>query len=273
MIPRTRVGALLLGLLATSACTSDEWPVTEPDGGDDDSATAGADDDEGSVDSAHLEVFEPEGASIFMIDEAIPLLAELRDDDDLPVDFGDVVWKADAVEPTLLVGLDGEVVLPPGRHDITAIARLPNGDRLETRVEDVRVQSRWTGHYEGTATLNVEVVFMDFPLSVACQGPVEFFVDVTGEMVDIIPGTCSLSLVVLDVMASYEITGEFDNGLASGTISYDLDTLGSVDMEWTGAFIEDGFGGSYDGNVSIPLVGDAPADGVLSLRRTSPFVD
>ena len=268
-------GALLVAWVAVAgACTSDEWPPRLQDTDGETESEAGSSTGGVDLDDAHLVVFEPQGSAIHLLDEPVPLLAELQDDEGLPLPATDVVWKSDAVGPALLQGLDGEAVLPPGKHDITAIARLPNGDRLETRVQDVRVQSRWTGRYEGTATLVLQVEFQGFPLSVACQGPLEMTVDVTGQQVELSSGQCQLNLVLLEVMASYELTGEFSaTGIASGVIRYDLGTLGPLEMDWTGAFIEDGFGGSYEGSVMIPLVGTAPAVGTLSLLRTNPFVE
>jgi hypothetical protein len=265
--------ALLVSLVA---CTSDEWPpLDEGDTGTSEGGDASSDD--GTTADAfgdvHLEVFEPQGASIHLLGEPVPLLAELRDEDDLPVDFGDVVWTSEDGGPTLLEGLEGEAMLAPGIHDIAAIARLPNGDRLETKIADVRVQSRWTGRYEGDVTMVLSAEFQGIPFTSVCESPLQMEVGFDGDTFEVEPGSCMINAVIATFDATWVLEGELDSGIGSGVIRYDLAGFFELELPWTGAFIEDGFGGSFDGTASVPLVGDVPVQGTLAAVLTTPYVD
>lgn len=279
MTARSRLGprCLVALLLAGGGCTSDEWPPLQDD--DDGTGTgtstgAGESSTGEAFGRVHLEVFEPQGASIHLLGEPVPLYAELRDEDDLPVDFDDVVWQSEAGGPTLLQGLEGEASLDPGIYDITAVARLPNDDRLETQIADVRVQSRWTGRYEGDVTMVIAVEFQGFPVSSVCEGPLSMVVGLDGEAFTVEPGGCTINAAIASFDAQYTLEGSFQSGVGMGTITYDVaGGLFQIELPWTGAFIEDGFGGSFDGMVSIPLVGDAPVDGTLAADLTTPYVD
>jgi hypothetical protein len=265
--------AALACLLCAVACTSDEWPPLDADEGGttSDEASTGSTGD--AFADVHLEVFEPEGASIHLIGEPVPLLAELRDEDDLPVDFGDVVWTREDGGPTLLQGLEGDTILEPGIHDIAAIARLPNGDRLETKIADVRVQSRWTGRYEGDVTMVLSAEFQGLPFTSVCQSPLSMEVGFDGDTFAVEPGSCMINAVIATFDATWELEGELSSGIGGGVIRYDLAGFFELELPWTGGFIEDGFGGSFDGTASVPLVGDVPVQGTIAGVLTTPYVD
>lgn len=259
------------GLLAfTIACTSDEWPPPEDD---DDSGDEGESSGGETIAGARLVVFEPESPSIHYIGEPVPLLAEVHDANGLVLGFDDIVWNADAVGPALHVGADGEVELSPGLYQIMATATLPDGDHLEATVGGVRVQTRWTGNYSGTATMALAVQFQGIPFAPACIGPLDLRVDYDGESVEVSNGTCSLNAIITSFDVEYTITGEFTNGVGHGTIDYDVGGLFKFSFDWTGAFVEDGFRGAFAGTVGIPLVGDADATGTFDAPRTSPWLD
>ena len=273
-----------MGVLAFG-CTSDEYPKLElatdthddddgGDGGDGNTDDGGDAADDGEYDNARLEVFEPEGASIHLIGEPIPFLAEVRSADGTPLPYTDVLWSSGFDEPTLLQGLDGEVVLDPGIYDVTAVANLPNGDRLQTQVADVHVQSRWTGASEGDARMVLSVNFQGFPLSPVCSGPMSMRVGFDGHQLDIEGGSCTIDVVITQFSATYTITGELtDTGTGSGTISYDFGGLFALDMDWEGAFIEHGFAAGFSGSANIPLAGNADVSGSLLANLVDPYID
>jgi hypothetical protein len=268
--------AILTTTLAGSSCTSDEWPpleLAEDDGGDD--ADGGGDDsDNGDYDRAYLEVFEPEGASIHPLGEPMPLIAEVRRADGAPLPFDDVYWVTTPDAPTLHDAAEGEVVLPPGIYDIAAVAELPNGDRLETRVSDVRVQSRWTGRYDGEVVLQLSVMFAGIALAPVCRAPLALQVGFDGQMSAFEEGSCTLDAVVAQLQVSYTISGALtDNGIGQGQIDFDLGGLAGVTMDWTGGFVEDGFSGGFSGQTNLLLVGAADVAGVISLDLIDPYLD
>lgn len=275
MAASSRLARVLAAVLVPTACTSDEWPPLEHD---DDGSTGSAEDTTAAstgdaFGDVHLEVFEPQGASIHLLGEPVPLLAELRDEDGLPVDFDDVVWTNEDGGPTLLEGLEGEVVLEPGIFDIAAIARLPGGDRLETKIADVRVQSRWTGAYEGDVTMVLSAEFQGLPVTSVCGSPLHMIVGFDGETFSVEPGSCTINVVIASIDATWEIEGELSSGIGSGVIRYDLAGFFELELPWTGGFIEDGFGGSFDGTASVPFVGDVPVQGTIAAQLATPYVD
>ncbi len=266
------VGATALGV---AGCTSDEWPPSEApesdstgDPGVDSTGSTG----EGIL-GAHLEVFAPESPSIHYIGESIELSAEVRDFEDVPIAFDDVVWQASGVEKTLAFGREGETVLPPGVYDITATARMPNGDRLESNVGGVRVQTRWTGSYSGDVTMQLALMVMGTPVNQTCTGQLEILVGFDGEDIQVDDGTCTFNAVFATFEATYTIDGEFHNGAGTGTIDYDIGGLFNVSLNWTGAFVEDGFLGGFAGTVSFPFIGDADATGTMRADFITPWVD
>jgi hypothetical protein len=278
-----RTSAVVLALASVTAfasgCTSDEWPpldvVDDEDTGDDGDGDADDGDDDGIYDSAHLEVFEPEGASIHLIGEPMPLLAEVRRADGFPVEFDDIYWFSGIDDPTLHVGPEGEIELAPGVYDIAAVAELPNGDRLETRVNDVRVQSRWTGEYAGDATMQLAVDFQGLPVSPTCRGPFSMRVGFDGLGVEMEGGTCALDVVLAQFDATYTITGQLTaTGTGSGTIAYQLaGGIVNITMDWTGAFTEHGFAAGFEGQANILLIGNADVSGSLQADLIDPYVD
>lgn len=265
----------LLAALALSwapGCTSDEWPPNDDDA-DDDSDESGASPGEPTPTGVRIEVFEPRSPSIHYMGDTVPLLAEVRDAADLPFEYDEIVWQAEGYGPTLLVGADGEVELPPGAYDITATATLANGDRLAATVGGVRVQTPWTGTYSGATTMVLSAMFQGIPVSPQCIGDLTLRVDYDGEGVEIGGGSCSINAILLTFDASYEIEGEFSNGVGSGTIDYDLGGLFNLSFDWTGAFVEEGFLGTFAGDVALPLVGDISVSGRFDADRGSPWLE
>jgi hypothetical protein len=265
-----------LGLACASGCTSDEWPLND----DESSSSSPGDDDGGesettaaAIDGAHLEVFEPESPSIHYLGDAVPLVAEVRGADDLSIGFDDIVWTADTVEQTLHFGADGAIELTPGIYDITATAKLPNGDRLETTVGGVRVQTRWSGNYAGNALLTLQVEFQGFPVAPTCNGPLDAVVGFDGETIEFTEGGCTLNAIITQFDVVYAIEGEFNGGVGEGTIDYDLGGLLTLSFEWTGAFTEDGFLGFFEGTVPLPFVGEVAATGRFDAPFVSPWLD
>lgn len=263
---------LALGVVAAGACTSDEWPLaddeadTSSDGGEE-STTADP------IDGAHLEVFEPESPSIHYIGDTVPLLAEVRDGNDAPYAIDDLVWTAGPDEPALLFGREGAVELAPGIYDITATARLPDGDRLESTVGGLRVQTRWTGQYSGTTSMVLHVDFQGTPLAPACNGPLEVLVGFDGDTVVFQDGTCTLNAIITTLDGTYSITGEFANGVGFGTIDYELGGLLQLSFGWTGAFTDEGFLGAFEGTVPLPFVGTADVTGRFDAPFVTPWVE
>ncbi len=267
---RLRWGLPVL-LACALACTSDEWPVDDDD--DDDGASEDTATVEPRPQGVRLEVFEPASPSIHYIGEPLPLLAEIRDAEDLPFPYDEIVWRADGDGPTLAVGPEAEVELPPGAYDITATARLDGGDLLAATVGGVRVQSRWTGNYEGEVTMTLSAMFQGIPVSPQCTGPLSMRVDYDGDGVEVTGGSCTINAVIITFDATYEIEGSFANGVGSGTIDYALGGLFNLSFDWTGGFVDDMFIGTFAGDVTLPLIGDITVTGRFDAPLGSPWLE
>ncbi len=260
----------VIALLGAPGCTSDEWP---PNGEDDDDDPTGSSPGEPTPTGVRIEVFEPRTPSIHYLGDAVPLLAEVRDATDLPFAYDEIVWQADGYGPTLLVGAEGDATLPPGAYDITATAVLANGDRLAATVGGIRVQTPWTGTYSGDTTLVLSAMFQGIPVAPRCVGDLTLRVDYDGEDVEITGGSCTINAIILTFDASYEIEGTFTNGVGQGTIDYDLGGLFNLSFDWTGAFVEEGFRGTFSGDVTLPLIGDLAVTGNFDADLDSPWLE
>ncbi len=261
-------------LVMIPACTSDEWP---PLADEDDDGASTTSDVEGGFDFARLDVVEPRSASVFAIGSMIHLLAEVRDPDGLLLEVEDVAWVAEGIEPALLDDLEGDIELGPGVYDLSAIARLPNGDRLEHTVGDIRVQAPWTGEYTGEVSMTIEVSFQGIPLAPRCQGPLEIRVGLDGQTFDAEGGGCTINVAVISLDATYEIVGEIDDaGIVTGTIDFVFQSPAGpfeIPIEWTGAFADEAFGAGLDDSVNIPLLGTADLSGSLRANLVNANID
>jgi hypothetical protein len=261
----------VLALMVAHGCTSDEWPPLDDEGAASDTepetGTSG-----GELDGASLRVFEPMAASIHLIGEPVPFIAEVHDAFGQPTGFDEVLWSSDLVEYALLDTAMGEVVLDPGMHAVTATVALPGGDRLQSTVGSVRVQAPSTGVYSGEAGMALTVDFQGMSLSPACRGPLEFTIDELGESFTAEPGSCLLDVVLAQFDVTYVVAGTIAGRSIDGTIAYDFG-LFQLPLAWTGTLENEELDGVFAGMIPIPLVGETLAGGTLRARRVTPYLD
>lgn len=265
------VAALMGG---ATGCTSDEWPPVEPEQEADSEGGSGGEGAGDALQDATLRVFEPESASIHLIGEPVPLIAQVTDRDGFPVAYDAVAWTSDQQEAPLSSTAEGEVELDPGIHEITARVSLPDGDRLETRVGGVRVQSYITGQWAAEATMAMAVEFQGLALAPTCTTPFDFSVGMDGKSIEIGgDGLCTLDLVLLQIPVAFTMNpNPPDAGLITGTITYDFVGFIAVDMAITGKLDGDGLFATFDGEVGIPLLFTAPINGLLIGNRVTPYL-
>ncbi len=271
-MPRMRRALAIAGILA-GGCSSEE---RAPYIGEEDSGSS--DDSNAIYDYAELEIFEPQSASIHLMSEPVHLLAEVTDPDGFALDVDEVLWVTDDDEPTLWTELEGDVELAPGIYDISAVARLPNGDRLRTTVGGVRVQARWTGVYAGEVVLVIVTTIPGGgPLILTCEGPLDFVVSLDGREAPVEDGECTISVFGQMFDGTYSIEMGIDAaGLAQGTADFAFTTpLGPFEfpIDWVGAFYDNRFSAGLSGTVAVPLVGDAALSGSLQALNVNPYVD
>ena len=273
MHPLSRTLAAVGLLVHASACTSDEWPPIS----EDEDASTTMEEDDAVYESAQLQVLAPEPASIHPIGSPVRLLAQVLSPDGSELTIDDVSWVTDLADPPLLESLEGDVDLPPGVYDLSAVAHLPNGDRLQTTVGDIRVQAPWTGQYSGDVVLVVSVEFNGVPLAPRCQGPLEIRIGLDGRTFNAEDGSCTIDVAIVSLDATYTLSGEFDDaGIVTGTIDFEFQAPTGpfeIPLEWTGAFADGAFGANLDGTVTVPLIGAADVSGYLRAPLVDPYID
>ncbi|MCX4246429.1 hypothetical protein [Paraliomyxa miuraensis] len=265
---------VLLGMASGSGGCSpcDPYIIVEDDSPDD-----GADDAHPVWDVAVLEVHEPSSPSIHPLGEPVHLLAQVWGPDGTALPVDDVGWVTSEGDP-LLDRLEGDVELPAGLHELSAVVRLPNGDRLQTTVGGVRVQAWWTGVYKGDVTIIVEAQLpTGGPLALRCEGPLDFTVGLDGRDAPVEDGGCTISVLGQNFEASYAIEiVVYPAGLVRGTVLLALDTpFGAFDLplEYAGAFYDDRFSAGLSGQVDLPFVGAADLSGSLHAMLVDRYVD
>jgi hypothetical protein len=271
--PSLVAGALAIVAILAGGC-GDDLPTLDEGTS---SSSGGESSDDAAYDFARLEISEPESASIHPLGEPVHLLAQVTDPAGIALHVDDVAWVTEG-ETTLLDTLEGDVELPAGLYELTAVAKLPNGDRLQTAVGGVRVQARWTGAYAGELVLLVEAEIPGGgPLTLRCEGPLEFVVSLDGRDAPVEDGACTISVLGQSFDATYAVDMViYPAGLVRGTVAFAFDTpLGAFDLplEWAGAFYDDTFSAGLSGTADLPLVGASDVSGYLRAPLIDRYVE
>jgi hypothetical protein len=249
--PRASLSMLLLSA-ALSGCPG-ALTITGPE------RVGEAGEDLSAFDGASMVVSSPQPAQIYDLAEDLALEAEILDADGEPLDLE---------EEPLFVGSRGEVGVPWGIHTFTVTAALPNGDRLQTSVGAVRVQSEHTGIYSGTFGLTVNAELQGTPISAACLGGLDLTIDMAGEALRGDEGQCSINLVVLGQLdVSYGVAGDVNGDDVQGDIQLDLGFF-DVPVGFDGVLDGDELQAEFGGSVIL-----FDFDGFIDARRVSPYVD
>ncbi len=261
---------LLSLLFALTGCRSETSlrGATPPDYEDDIDPEEEEEEDFSHFDGATLEVYSPTSGDILFLDEGQYLDAEVLDADGVPMDFEDIIWETDQVDGAIHIGLAEEVDLPYGIHEFTVTAELPNGDRLQTVLGGVRIQSRHTGVYAGQVTINVEMEFQGTPVNAQCVGGLDFVVDMAGESFGG-ASQCSINLVVIPGFdVAYNIDAGIDGDDVEGNIGINV-MFFDLPIGFEGAFVEEDVieAGFEGGLLGINLSGG------IGAHRVSEYVD
>ncbi len=198
-------------------------------------------------DEAFLRILSPASASYLPLGEPAHFEAEVFDQDGEPLPFDEVVWTSSADSYWSGQGVDfWDGDLDVGVHDLTAVARLPNDDRVAHTVGGVLVQSPWAGTYVGLFVSTVTYESVPVP----CNGVATLVVEpygarATGD------ATCVASLMGYEMEFNYafeldNVEGQLSGRAAAdimGMFEYDFEASGTLDaQEMTFAFGDDVFG-------------------------------
>jgi hypothetical protein len=235
---------------------------------DDASGDTGADslieDDFSEWDGARMEVLTPQSGDFLALNEDADFDAIVYLADGTESDFQDIQWSSSTDEDWALLGTRiSDASLDVGEHAITAVAELPNGDRLAYTMGGILVQHEDAGIYVGNVKVDVSLDYDGTDYSAGCTGSVTIYVDVYGESA-YGDSTCTLSLLGYDQDTSYGFDLELDEGDMSGAAAVDL-SLFKYDFEMDGDIGE----GALTGSWSDDIFGYVGVSGELSATRIS----
>jgi hypothetical protein len=259
-----RLGFLLL----LAACESqyvfeeDEDIVGEDTLPEEDTAV---EEDYSEYDGATLQIVTPASGDFLAYGEPHTFEAKVIGADGQELPFEDIAWSSDEDDAWALLGANLEDdSLDVGTHALTAVAALPNGDRLAYTIGGVLVQSAYTGVYTGEIAVNLAVEYDGTSYAAGCGGAITLVVDAYGEMVEGDAG-CLLSLLGYELDTAYIFELENDEGELTGTAALDL-SFYQLDIEASGE-IDD------DGNLTMSFADDiyglGDLDGSVEAARVS----
>jgi hypothetical protein len=218
-------------------------------------------------DGATLAISSPVSAGVYLLDEGLPLEGEVLSADGEVLDFDAIVWETD-IEGEIAVGTSEEADLNWGIKTVTATANLPNGDRLQTVLGGIRVQGRHSGIYAGNLAINLHANFQDTPITASCLGGLDFFVDMSGELLLGEEGSCTINLIVMGEMdIGYGVEANVSKDSAEGSIQINTGLI-DIPVSFEGNFEDEQLYAEFEGNAFLFTF-----DGSLTANRLSLYVD
>lgn len=212
-------------------------------------------------DTALLRIITPSSGDFLPYGEQHTFEAEVVDQYDNPMDFEEIVWTSSAASDWEVTGaevLDGS--LDVGRHDITATAELPNGDRLGFTVGGVLLQSVYAGTYSGLFSSSLG--YSGYTLG--CSGAATLMVDAYGETVSG-DAACIVTLGSFDLDLTYNFDLSNDEGALAGIMNVELLGFIEIPVDIEGTVSEEGVLDLnwYDDS------SEATTEGEITLERVS----
>lgn len=218
--------------------------------GDSDSSP-GTTEDYSEWDGATLVVNSPASGSFLPLDTETTFSATVYDANGNATDFDDITWVSDVDTDWLLTGREQtDSTLSVGTHAITAVAELPNGDRLAYTMGGILVQSIYAGIYVGELQIDASGEYKEQTYSVGCAGSLTLTVSAEGDVVTGDAG-CLLSLFGYDLDTTYGFDMTNTDGALEGEAAIDL-VLFDYPVDTTGTISEDG---AINGSFSIDVAG------------------
>ncbi len=222
-------------------------------------------------DGAILRILTPLSGDFVPLGEDTDFEAILFGTDGYALSFEDIVWNSDVDMTWTKMGATFEDdTLDVGTHALTAVAELPNGDRLAYTVGGVLVQHEDAGIYVGDMQVSVNAEFEGVPVGTSCIGAATITVDVYGETATG-ESTCHLDLLGY---VEFDLLHRFDYDI----LDQDLDGDAIVALDLVGFDLPfDSIGSIFDGDLgadwSGSLLGFADFEGNLDVSRISRSVE
>lgn len=216
---------------------------------------------DGSWQDATLVVSSPLSGAFIELGSDARFVATVRDGDGNPLDFDAITWSTNLDSEWSAEGSDVlDHGLGVGRHDITATAVLPNGDRLASTAGGILVQSPYAGIYSGN--LSVELTMSGY--TAACVGAVTLVVNPEGDAAEG-DANCLLDLYGYSVDTTYQLDLMVDDGILSGVSQADL-TVTTWDFPTDGEVTEDGV---LTGGFAESILGYLDLSGQIAANRVT----
>jgi len=257
-------------LLTLFACESQYVIADNEDlvGSDDtvgDTDTGEPEPDYSMFDGATLVVTSPASGDFLPYEQDATFSAEVRGADGSVLEFDDIAWSSDIDDAWALSGASvQDDSLDVGTHALTAIAELPNGDRLAYTIGGVLVQSAYTGVYSGTLQITGSGDYNGTEYSAGCAGALLLVVDAYGDTVSGDAG-CLIALLGYELDMAYVFDLANEEGDLAGATALDL-TWYQLDIDTTGTMTEDG---AINGSFAQDIYGLVQIDGEFDAARVS----
>lgn len=192
------------------------------DGGADTGSDGAEDEDFSAYDGAVLEILSPASGSFLPLGEPADFEAVLTDVDGNELEFDEVLWTSNLDADWSATGLSAELSdMPAGMNSFTAVAALPNGDRVADAVGGVVVQAEDTGVYAGNMVLIASGDYNGTPISASCVGGAIVTVAADGETASG-SSNCVISLLGFSQEAPHAFEFELADGEVTGSAALDL---------------------------------------------------
>lgn len=233
-----------------------------------DTADTGTPEEEEQVDpvwdTATLVILSPASGDFLPWGESADFEAEVRAEDGSVLDFDEITWASDADSAWGPTGASfSDDSLDVGLHNLTAEARLPNGDRLASSVGGVRVQAEDAGTYVGNVIVDIGIEYSGTTYTLSCIGSTTIIVDVYGEAATG-ASSCVVSLNGYDLDANQDFDLVVDSGDVEGEANLDL-TLFTYGFDVSGDIGD----GELSATWSDDVYGYAAVEGELTATRVS----
>lgn len=199
--------------------TLDEEGTEQGDGGSE--TTGDTEPDYSEYDGATLEIISPVSGDFYPLGDDVEFEAVVYDAAGAELDFDDIRWTTTVDSAWEGTGARFDDELDVGTHTISAVASLPNGDRLGWTVAGVLVQHEDAGTYVGDLSVDFTVDYEGTPLTTTCFGAATMYVDAYGETA-LGDSGCTVSLLGYDLDTTYDFEFEVADQEIEGQAALDL---------------------------------------------------
>lgn len=228
-----------------------------------DTGDTGTAPDYSEYDGATLQIVSPQSGEFYPLGEGVPFEAHVLAADGSELPFDGIQWTTDIDSSWSGSGSRFTDDLTVGLHDISAVAALPNGDRLGWTVGGVLVQAEDAGTYVGDLSVDFTVDYNGTVVTTTCFGAATVIVDAWGQVATG-DSSCNVSLLGYELNTTYQFDFDVADQQLDGQAILDL-VLFQSQFDATGAVGDGALSADWTNN----LLGYIDFTGQLDLSRIS----